>query len=1320
MKRTVQSPKKIKQFFVALLAVLLVIGLFPAGANLLTKAVTKDGYTTSLPGEVTLGEYSGVGASLSAPADIAEGQWLTYGFGDKTYFYEAKFPIAAGETLTLTGDGSTLELDRGGREPNATRVNDLVDITENGGVHTLSLKAGETLNAGETYYYDLGGGEYYLFTPEQTLGGDGTATDRPRYLASSSYSSFYAGKPDRKGEQIAVVIDTNRHTLNYSGDQYTKHFIFQRASGLSDGQIYLIGRRGAVSGGSAPMSLIAMGSQHSTAKKDEGSKCSYTTPSYASRAMSGRELQNGSSLYSYNGSGFSGLPGNNYYIDAGTASSDDALMSAELFASSASTNNNVVSGLVSIGNLSGYRLTAVNAANDGYTDDRAFGSVYTWTKAVEQELIYHHYCETVDSVGLALINVNMSHNNGMVWAYSGNQLYNNNTMAGVNLTGGSRYLALSGGTWTAVDSSNTATTVYPYSLVVAYEKKAAALEQDLTVYSQNKGLNTLQATPMEKVSGELTYVGVKENLSFDITYRLTDSEGNPVSGTFGDVPFENGVGVKTGVRSGDTFNLGWVPEGYKLATTSVLPSDASDPDAKRYQKEISYEDATGTHDWAEGNGNAFAVGTAPTTLRYELDDPLRNVKLELTHNGTGSHQDDTFTLTPYITDETGAPFTGTFHDRLGRNFVFENGSPNATTQRYLTLGKNRNVTLVDVPNGYHIALTTTSTDMANVSISEGNSGETKVPLQKSDSTETVGQRVTTWTVKEITVDADEDFLVNIQYQNFTTNVEYHYTGGKADHTFQYEYTFTIKQPDESSSDGWKMVTDVSAKTTVGTVTKNADGSFTLKRSNIALSKEQDITYFNLTLSNIPPDAKLFVTHKSSATFSTQAKSAVLQLYVDSNITDVTKQVFGSNMPKTFSLPRLQPEFELDPSQKKHILTNSFSLGIGIARYNVKTTLLHGDPTLSVPVNLTGFMYTKNLPTSGNSKPLTRDRKIISESSDAEGSLSGVLVTVNSDALIKKYAIGSANVKTLQVEEIRRGSTGVSMKMDDSLSFSFTEDGNEDYAAYISPFIATTAANANGVKFNTIDSELTAQPGYRLKAIVFAKSKTKSVSNPKTSVAYEEFAQKNEIAGDIEIIYDIIPQEVHVSLYTGKNDGAKDYANRQKKFPVDITLLDGSDMPVDNQIYEYTDENGNEGYLLFNSEDGVQILENVQKNARGKITSYEETGKKPELKHGDEIVLKLPYQYTVVVKEEDPGNYTDTYHSWTDTAPEKVEQNRVKVDSVLESQNSYLRITNTRNDVEDEIGIFGGKANRAFLALVSGLSIAAAAAYLYARREEAKE
>ena len=471
----------------------------------------------------------------------------------------------------------------------------------------------------------------------------------------------------------------------------------------------------------------------------------------------------------------------------------------------------------------------------------------------------------------------------------------------------------------------------------------------------------------------------------------------------------------------------------------------------------------------------------------------------------------------------------------------------------------------------------------------------------------------------------------------------------------------------------------------------------------------------MTISNIPPDAKLVVNHSSTVSFSTQNQNAVLQLYVDSGLTDITKQLIGSNFQKVFSLPRLQPEFELDPSQKKHILVNEFSLGTSIARYNVKTTLLHGDPTLSVPVNLTGFMYTENLPTAGNVRPqMTYDQKIMSSNTTDE-ELSTLLIPVNTDDLVKKYAVGSANAKSFYVEEIQRGNAGLSMKMDDSLKFSFRATGSDNYASYISPFIATQETNANGVKFNKLDSELTAQPGYQLKAILFANGKTKSVSNPETSVKYEEYSQKEGIVGDIEIIYDIIPQEVHISLFTGKNDGAKDYANRQKKFPVDITLLDSSDMPVDGQIYEYTDENGNDSYLLFNSEEGVQILENVHKDSKGKITSYDETGKKPELKHGDEIVLKLPYQYTVVVNEEKLGSYTDTYQAWTDTAPTKVAQNHVKVDSVLESQNSYLQITNTRNDVEDDIGLFGGKANRAFLALVATLTTIAVAAYIYSKR-----
>lgn len=426
MKKNVlaQVPMKTKKWMVAVLALLLMVGLVPAGANLLTKAVTADNYTTTMPNEVFLGNYNSIGDGRPAPSSITQGQWVTYTYNNKDYAYQAKFNIAEGENLVLRGDGSTLELNRNGDAPNATKVNDLVTDSFENGIYTLKLNDGAILKAGETYYYDLGGGEYYLFTPEQTLGGDGTKTDRTRYTASSNYNNNYADKLDQKGENIAVVIDTNAHTLNYTGNQYTKHYVYQRVNSLEDGKIYLIGSR-STNGSVADVNLISRGDLHPTYHSDDGSESTCKNKNEKTYAGTVTPVAGAEHISTDNSMvlNIGNTTGIGAYIDAGTVDAEtvntaDTYVFSELLTAPASTADALQFGFsVDFQNLTGFKLMGTTDDGQSYTDKLAFGSQYTWDAATQKTLSFLPYCDAKTYIGLSLVNGQLSHNNGTVWAY---------------------------------------------------------------------------------------------------------------------------------------------------------------------------------------------------------------------------------------------------------------------------------------------------------------------------------------------------------------------------------------------------------------------------------------------------------------------------------------------------------------------------------------------------------------------------------------------------------------------------------------------------------------------------------------------------------------------------------------------------------------------------------------------------------------------------------------------------------------------------------------------------------------------------------------
>lgn len=1317
-------PMKLKYLVTAFLAILLIAGLIPVGVNLFAKAdvITHDSHSTALSEDQVVlngGSAMTLGQQVTAPQDIRAGQWVTYAYDAHTYAFQPQFPIAAGEKLTLTAEG-TIQLNREGNAPTgAVNIETIATKSTASGQGIFTLKSDALMEANKLYYYDDGTSCYTFSTPKDLGYKAATNVDRYGTLGDASLID----KPNAKGQsedgtgtiQIVLNLEDNADTgtANFSGNQFTKHYIFERSSSFDYGKVYLIGKPTYILNGYRQTSVVTQSNLSGTGT---------ATSTYA-QETNGADA----AMWDMDSNGVIAEPSAYHanYIDMADLTGEQYVAS-EVRAQAGTTNdwNAVALTIISlpISNVTdGIYFQGVNSGKTAYVDAKAFGNAYdpSWTAENQKNMTFGTYENQQVAVTILGIGGTLARNNGQVWKYANNVLYNNNSMAGISLQtltqGGNRYLVVNSTDLSATTSDSSASKVYPYQLKLGYKQETATLDEDIMLVKQSKNTTDFTATRMEKVDVTVNYNGVKAaTTAFDISYRLVDEEGNRVSGTFGELTFDsNGNATKSGVTNGMTFNLGWIPNGYKLTTRSVVATDTTDADRMNYQVAVTE------------NGNAWAVGSALTigddteALVYNIDDPLRTVTIGLTHDGSGSYKNKTFKVLPIIYERNGTTlFTGTLYNRTtDTNIVFENGVPKADYEYLFTLANGRSITLEGVPNGYHVMLHTEMQykDITIVSTSEGDLGATKDQLYGADTAtgsfdSTSGTHVDNWYVTKIRVDNNEDFLTNIHFENITATMNLVVNNGGGNRYVWWDpinLTFEIQ---EQQTDGNWVTTNTLTQTVATNQKANVEGT--------------DYPIFKYKYDNtIPPGARVKVTASATATqymdsyYDGAANNSVGSISLKLNGTSVIggSYSYGNNKKVLNS-----SEYYFNPENDE---TYNFQLIIAnntYVTYQTSTSLISGDPTISIPVHLTGFANSAVLSNGqgGNPGKLVTDNTLVNvDDASYIVDYTDVQGTVNTT---QYYALGSS----APVYEIKHNSSDMLLSGNDTFTVGFISGTTgANHAVYLSPFIKTNDTNSNGAPLNTIGSELTEVPGYKLVAINFTHSNYKTLNGNK--VYYEQVKQAANEQGKIEVVLDIIPQDVVISMKAGSATG-KDYTNKNKYFTVDFTLLNSTtSAPVYDQIYAYTytkaDGSEETGYIRFDAEDGAEIV-NVTFEDHGTyktIASYTSTGKKPTMKAEESYTLKLPYHYTVVANEEDTANYTVAYRSKASNADWQEGSRRVRIEGVNEGT-SYIDITNTRNNVEDDIGLFGGRVNRVFLAIVGAISLAAAAAYIYGKKDEFSE
>ena len=238
----------------------------------------------------------------------------------------------------------------------------------------------------------------------------------------------------------------------------------------------------------------------------------------------------------------------------------------------------------------------------------------------------------------------------------------------------------------------------------------------------------------------------------------------------------------------------------------------------------------------------------------------------------------------------------------------------------------------------------------------------------------------------------------------------------------------------------------------------------------------------------------------------------------------------------------------------------------------------------------------------------------------------------------------------------------------------------------------------------------------------------------TSTGKQRAVVRTKDAKYVYVYQDIIPQEVKVTLATDSAT-AKNQADKERLFKVKVVLYrdtgeyaeDESYQVLAKSISEFTEQptqtdlvNGKE--TEFNGRDGAEFT----------------------MSDGDSIYLQLPWGYRAeVVSTDAQTNYTTSYKTreqlFTEAGPgytftvdaregnsleaektQYIEANDIN-DAVMPLAankrlvDQEIKVIKTRNAVPDDIGLFGGKANRAFLALVATLTTIAVAAYIYSKR-----
>lgn len=985
-------------------------------------------------------------------------------------------------------------------------------------------------------------------------------------------------------------------------------------------------------------------------------------------------------------------------------------------------------------------------------------------------------------------------------------MYNNNAFAGVRflppgINDGARYLVVTKSEAYAVTSENSASKVYPYELKVAYKKASAALPESLTIYSQNTGINTLQAIPMEKVSAELTYKGVKENKTFDIVYRLVDENGNGVNGQYGNVNFENGNGSKTELKNGDTFNLGWIPQGYKLTTVSVLPSDTSDPDANRYQKKITHNDAN----WAINS--ALEVGGGET-LKYELDDPLRTVKIGLTHDGVGSHSNDEFDVTITLIEPDGSLSNERHKDSNGIPIQFTNGKYTAK------LGNGDELVLTSIKNGSKVTVASEFFDRIQYAVLynekdvlgttyDGSDSDVKLPKSPvAVVTKSTSDPVAYGSSKEnlynvepnanktsTMIEKDEGFDIALRFKKLTTTIyqSFIYTISDAGDGSRYCATSTIvklylKDPNDK---GLKIPLEYEGtRQNTGSDKRKASGGYRQWEEAAYYGQNSD-QRLNTTFSTTKSDGKTDTGEDFNISWNTAGKNNI-KASDQSNIETYNetrpqwnKNLKSRNTAASIKVKNIPLEYELCAdisytitAQRKDGTsdsTNGMTLKTLVVDLNGYPILFNNDPTTEKGSKTISIKEYKIDAT--REKNNLNFKMMQSTGSYVSSPIINVLKHGNPNTEVE-YFIGAlaSNAKASSVSATT--GDGYDQLTENKIKYSAYTDKNKIFrdsgsvwqgkmttklsskerwaipnltaSSYtgiaIRPKIKEDPNNSDVTKRYQFYDETTnlsadlRSKGYYIENIEY-KEEVKSSKTANTKYSYLAFGNTDEAY--LRIVYDIIPQYVNIKLDASQKNG--NYINRNKRFPVKLVLLDDNGKVVRNQSYVLCDEDKNAltSMSFEAASDDMELKDgSVELNFNGN------DGAILNMKTSENFWLRLPYGYTVIASEPEDaiGPYTLSYETkwedkadgqWNDSATLATDNttNRVTIGKDLQfntvdvnvagvdKKQYQIVITNTRNDVEDDLGLFGGKANRAFLAFVGILSVSAAGAYIYTKRNE---
>lgn len=1383
MKKNVMAtvPNKMKFILTAVLAILLIAGLLPVGLTLFAKA-------DDIVGEYTYAELSVItvnGTTGTAQADIKRNEFGKYTYDGQEYVFKAVRNISAGETMTVNGANITLEA----RADDAITDNlsDLVNVANEGGIYTLTLKPDTWLEANTPYVYSINGNSY-SFTLDQGLGYKAPDEDDGTERTDSTNAKAFSQNNDGTAP-ATITIDTAKNTIRIQGKQYTRKVIYHETNNFTTGNVFLVGAKTSAGQNNMNIMTLNYGIQY-TISRDTGysdsacvhNKTDETVYSYAMvnqwnayhRTMDNSLVQfsgRGASPYNTeNGSAAAiGTNGFNYYFEAET---DDQWVNSEL-------KTKYESNTFSSGNL----LMAYDATTGTYTQDRVFGSINSSDPTYQSKLNFHKDC-----FGKAVVLID--HNNGNLWNYTtqgsttGNKygyMSNGNTLSTsiTQLAGGNPNLYYGGSNSPATSEDNTPMTgsrnnsspIYLFEKKTVYHQDVIDRTEIAKPESSAVGL-TMVGHALRDVKTTLDYEGAKvtngttdeqntlKNKYFTVAYTLMDFDGLPVTGTFALTGLsENGTETETvkcedGIftsnilmRDADfiTFADG-LPEGFVLTPTIVGVTDRSDADRGNYTF-MQGPNGVGTYD-----GDYVANGSAVTisadlgkNVRLDVRDPKREVDIRLSYNAKGTTQNKDFTIKLYMNAPNGQPFNGELKDLQGNTYAFENGvcdKRNVTSD--ITIHNGQVITLTGVQNGSALyadviggmeeydKLARVSSN--NISLSETNkllidedketttnkNIQLQVEIQKMDMKITFNTK----DLEQLQSDYGAGAYIEVYQQSDNALLRKVYIAdGKANGTMAKSKEVVIVIPEVESTE------DLYIK-----VYPRVVGSGTGEYAKIFVNNDSiGAVYSNGNAQTTIYSPRSGYTNPDSVFNNDYDSSKKIYTYSQTSKYIISKDVSLTNSSgiTVWNKPAQQFQYTL-PHQKNNTVTLAYSTTNDLYKITVMQRVVHGNSEKRFPVSMRLW---------NNSSPGS-----LNEPYDYFGSL-GVYDFDNSNIDEDETTVARAYAASASLVQAT-----TSFKMYSVAAKASRTDlglvGEEDF--YINLPNTTTYpgriqdidVRADGAFDYNKDKKIVSG-GYITKYSISDSYSSSKLDAPLKSASLKNLNEDGRYRivlptsqnQTIYVFRDIIPQEVKVTLETD-SETVKNNADKKRLFNVKVVLYRDTGEYADGESYQ----------VLTQS---IQECDNQPQNflVNGEETTFNgRDGAEFKLADGQSIYLQLPWGYRAEVTSTDGQvNYTTAYETREEAYAAAGKDYKYTVtpqnaNSVVAAETDYdiakdddniavtlasntrvtdqeIKVIKTRNAVPDDIGLFGGKANKAFLAFVAMLSLTAAGAYIYTKRKE---